>query len=93
MTDLTSTLASLQRLAEEVERLNASDEHYRLFRQTACTSAPLLASAVLALVEVARAVDHERNLVCQDIGLQLKASEAVEAALTRLSALSPKEGE
>lgn len=33
--------------------------------------------------ELARAVSHERNMVCQDIGMQLDASSRVDAALAR----------
>jgi Flp pilus assembly protein TadB len=37
---------------------------------------------VKAADELAEAVDQERNMVCQDIGMQLKVSEVVYAALT-----------
>ncbi len=42
---------------------------------------PDLERALLAAEELAAAVSHERNMVCQDLGMQLQASEAVEAAL------------
>ena len=40
-----------------------------------------LEAALLAADELARAVDHERNMVYQDMGLQMKVSDAVDAAL------------
>lgn len=37
--------------------------------------------ALLAANELARAVDDQRNMVCQDFGLQQRADEAVDTAL------------
>lgn len=31
--------------------------------------------------QLADAIDHERNMVCQDIGMQMEVSEKVEVAL------------
>lgn len=44
--------------------------------------ADLHADLLRAADELADAVDQERNMVCQDFGMQLKASEVVDAALT-----------
>lgn len=44
--------------------------------------ADLHAEVMRAADELAEAVDQERNMVCQDFGMQLKASEVVAAALT-----------
>jgi len=71
MTDLSPLLASLQRKAEEVKQTHrafSSAEPYTLGRVSlqqhydlcAAAYAPLLASAVLALVEVARKADAFR---------------------------------
>ena len=64
MTDLETTLSALTRMAEEVklrhgERLQCAADHW-LYEKEAFKSAPLLASAVLALVEVARKADAFR---------------------------------
>lgn len=42
----------------------------------------LHAELMLAADDLADAVDQERNMTCQDFGMQLKASEVVGAALT-----------
>ena len=44
--------------------------------------ADLHAELIRAAYELAEAVEQERNMACQDFGMQLKASEVVGAALT-----------
>lgn len=44
--------------------------------------ADLYAKLVKAADELAEAVGAERNMVCQDFGMQLEASQAVDYALT-----------
>jgi hypothetical protein len=47
--------------------------------------ARIVAALDLAKVEaLVEAVRHEREMVCQDMGMQLKASEAVDAALAAM---------
>jgi hypothetical protein len=49
------------------------------------TPTPAPSSDDLAKVEaLVGAVRHEREMVCQDMGMQLKASEAVDAALAAM---------
>ena len=43
--------------------------------------APDLARIAIAADELAKAVDHERNLACQDMDMQLQALDAVDNAL------------
>ena len=50
--------------------------------QTQYIRADIHDALVKAADELADAVDQERNMVCQDFGMQLKASEVVDAALT-----------
>ena len=38
-------------------------------------------AALQAADELARAVDHERNMACQDMALQMKVADAVDSAL------------
>ena len=45
---------------------------------------PELERIALAAEELAAAVDHERNMVCQDFGMQLQANNRVDAALAKL---------
>ena len=72
---------------ETVELLNAEwspldefeDEHKRRIARV-----PELERIALAAEELAAAVDHERNMVCQDFGMQLQANNRVDAALAKL---------
>lgn len=50
--------------------------------QTEYIRADLHADLLRAADSLAGAVDQERNMTCQDFGMQVKASEVVGAALT-----------
>ena len=93
MTDLETTLSALTRMAEEVklrhgERLQCAADHW-LYEKEAFKSAPLLASAVLALVEVARAAQDHIDDGCR---YGDETSHRLAAALSRLSTLKETRG-
>jgi hypothetical protein len=78
--------SELKRFAPGGGMISMGDTEYRRADLPPTLSEALAVPEVRALVE---AVRHEREMPCQDIGMQLAASEALEAALARIKDAAP----
>lgn len=62
-------------LIDEIKRDRESGTPFAIMR------IPKMEAALLAAEELAVAVVHERNMVCQDVGMQIELATRVDAAL------------
>ena len=67
---------------DEVCTLTWKDEGEWLSNARLISHAPEMAKLALAGKRLADAVQHEREMVCQDFDMQLKTVQATDAALT-----------